>query len=407
MDSNVIFGGNATFATISEKARGVNFCEGVTCALDVFFSEARRDPYWFRVWAQNQLGIGPTYPVANEQSVQVPTEPTGVSVRVFAPRTVFLQWAQPLDTGVGGALRALGNYILQQSYGDDSFSNEATLVNRSYSNRIFNATIILPSSGPTYFFFRVLTSNDAGQSGLSSSVQEQGVELPSEPILLSTQITTPLEISFSWKMSLDTGVTGQSRPLTGYSLQVAEEIGHAGSSTFNNTLWYSNTNYSTENQATSLKKLFSGLIKGRTYFFRVASKNDAGTGNFAALVSNEAISLPTFPIQFQAAVRRPFQIDLEWVKPSDTGFFEGDMAKIVRFELEQSTDLTFSSASLILPGIGFNWSFTAPTNTKGQRHYFRIWAVNAAGRKSEKSDFCQIRNFKRQTNTFLTLDSFH
>jgi hypothetical protein len=72
------------------------------------------------------------------------------------------------------------------------------------------------------------------------------------------------------------------------------------------------------------------------------------------------------------------------VKPSDTGFFEGDMAKIVRFELEQSTDVTFSSASLIHSGLGFNWNFTAPTNTKGQRHYFRIWAVNAAGRKSEK-----------------------
>lgn len=287
MDSNVVFGGSANWNTVTEKARGVSFCQGITCQLDVSFTTARKDPYWFRILAQNQLGLGP-YSFTNEQSVQVPSQPTGLIVRVLAPRTVFIHWVQPSDTGVGDATRALGNYTLQQSYSDDAFSDVVTLVNRTYTNSTFNATILLPSSGPTYFFFRVLTYNDAGQSEISSFVQEQGVELPSAPILVRTLITTPLEIRSFWNMSTDTGVTGQSRPLNAYILQVAEEPGHAPSSTFS-TLWYSDNTVSTENQAKYMTKLFSGLVKDRTYFFRVAATNDAGQGVFSDAVSKKGL----------------------------------------------------------------------------------------------------------------------
>jgi hypothetical protein len=383
MDSEVIFGGNASFTTVTEKARGLNFCAGITCTLDVTFSAARKDPYWFRVFAQNQLGVGRHYAVTNEQSVQVPTAPTGLTVRVIAPRTLFLQWVQPADTGVGGAGRALGTYTLQQAFGDNTFSGGAAIVNRSYSNATFNATVVLPSSGPTYFYFRVFTFNDAGRSAMSALAQEQGVELPSAPILLRTRINTPLEITFFWNISEDTGVTGHLRPLTAYILQVAEEIGHATSSSFG-SLWYSDDNTSPEGQAKHLSKLFSNLVKGRTYLFRVAAKNEAGTGPFAAAVSSEAISVPLPPSNFEAAVRSPFQIDLQWIRPPDTGFYEADMSKILRFELQQSTDQSFQtgvSANLIASQpFAFLFNFTAPIVTKGLRHYFRVWSVNEAGR---------------------------
>jgi len=382
MDSNVIFGGTADFTSFTETARGTGFCVDVQCTLDVSFSAARKDPYWFRVYALNQLGAGP-YSFTNEQSVQVPSAPTGLTVVVIAPRTVFLRWLQPSDTGVGGSVRALGNYTLQQSYGDNTFPEGVTLVNRSYSNTTFNDTILLPSSGPTYFFFRVMTYNDAGISGISSVVQEQGVELPSAPILLRTRITSPLEIIFFWNLSADTGVTGQSRPLDAYILQVAEEPPHAASSTFG-SLFYSDNNASTVNQAKFLSKIYSGLAKGKTYFFRVAARNIAGTGPFANAVSADAISVPSSPIAFQAAVRSPFQIDLQWEVPLDNGFYENSMSKIMRLELEQSTDLTFTSgvsANLIASDpFAFILNFSTPISTKGQRHHFRVWAVNAAGR---------------------------
>ena len=382
MDSNVAFGGNADFATVTEKARGVTFCVDTTCTLDISFTESRKDPYWFRVNAQNELGTGP-YSVANEQSVQIPTAPRDLTVQVISPRTVFLKWVQPEDTGVGGAVRALGNYTLQQSYGDNTFQVGDTMVIRTYLNTTRNATVVLPSSGPTYFFFRVLTSNDAGLSQLSSIVQEQGVELPSAPILLGTSISTPLEITFSWTKPQDTGVTGHSRPLLGYSLQVTEETGHATSSTFS-TLWYSDEDFSADNQANSLSKLFSGLVKGKTYFFRVAAKNDAGNGPFANHVSNDAISKPTSPVDLVAVVRRPFEIDLAWVRPLDNGFYEASLDKLIRFELEHSLDATFTtglSSNLIASeSLPFAYNFSAPTATKGSRHFFRIWAVNEAGR---------------------------
>ena len=382
MDSSVVFGGEADFITFTEKARGVEFCSGVKCSLDVSFTAARKDPYWFRVYARNQLDAGP-YSFTNEQSVQVPSAPTGLSIVVTAPRTVFLQWVQPSDTGVGGAVRALGNYTLQQSFGADTFPEGATLVNRSFSNATFNTTIVLPSSGPTFFFFRVMTYNDAGASGISSIVQEQGVELPSAPILLRTRITSPLEIIFFWNMSEDTGVTGQSRPLDAYVLEVAEEPAHAATSTFG-ILFFSDNNASTVDQARSLSKIYSGLVKGKTYFFRVASRNIAGTGPFAAPVSNDAITKPESPVSFQAAVRNPFQIDLQWEVPLDNGFFENSMSKILGLELEQSLDPTFStavSANLIASQpFAFIYNFSSPIATKGQRHFFRVWSVNEAGR---------------------------
>jgi len=59
MDSNVVFGGSATWDAVTEEARSVAFCVDITCRLNVTFSAARKDPYWFRVYAQNQLGTGP------------------------------------------------------------------------------------------------------------------------------------------------------------------------------------------------------------------------------------------------------------------------------------------------------------------------------------------------------------
>lgn len=60
------------------------------------------------------------------------------------------------------------------------------------------------------------------------------------------------------------------------------------------------------------------------------------------------------------------------------------MGKILRFELEQSTDSAFAtgvSANLIASEpFAFLFNFSAPTTTKGLRHYFRIWSWNEAGR---------------------------
>jgi len=111
MDSNVVFGGSSTWDTVTEETRSVAFCVDITCTLNVTFSAARKDPYWFRVYAQNQLGTG-AYVFTNEQSVQTPSVTTDLTVQLIGPRTVFLQWVQQADTGVGGAVRTLGNYTL-------------------------------------------------------------------------------------------------------------------------------------------------------------------------------------------------------------------------------------------------------------------------------------------------------
>ena len=382
MDSGVAFGGTADFAAVTEKYRGLTACDGTLCTHDVSFTAARKDPYWFRVFAVNQLGTGPGA-VTNEQSVQVPSAPTGLTVIVIAPRTVFLTWVQPADTGVGtDPVRALYNYTLEQSYQDSTFQDGDNLVSRSFLNNTFNATIVLPSSGPTYFFFRVYTSNDAGNSQISSIVQEQGVEVPSAPIGLATSINASLEIRFHWEMPTNTGVTGQSRPLESYILEVAEEEGRADSSAFS-PLWFFDDNVSQANQATTLSRLFTGLDKGKTYFFRVAARNIAGTGPFAAFVSNDAITQPASPISLTAIVDTPFEIDLQWVQPPDNGFNENSLSKLIRFELEQSLVSDFAtgvSSNLLPTNFSTSLTFSAPDNTKGQRHYFRIWAVNQAGR---------------------------
>jgi len=135
----------------------------------------------------------------------------------------------------------------------------------------------------------------------------------------------------------------QSRPLDRYIVPVAEEAGNEVSSSFT-ILWSSDDQYSTDNQAQYLTEFFSGLTKGKTYLFRVATSNDAGTGPlndagigpFSAAVSNDAITVPASPVALEAAVQNPFQINLQWLRPPDDGFFENDLALLVRHSSQKS-----------------------------------------------------------------------
>jgi len=127
----------------------------------------------------------------------------------------------------------------------------------------------------------------------------------------------------------------QSRPLDPYIVQVAEEAGNEVSSSFT-ILWWSDDQYSTDNQAQYLTEFFSRLTKGKRYFFRVSTSNDAGTGPFSAAVSNNAITVPASPVTLEAAVQNPCQINLQWLRPPDNGFFENDLARLVSHSSQKS-----------------------------------------------------------------------
>jgi hypothetical protein len=124
-----------------------------------------------RVRATNYLGLGPGI-VASEQSVALPTAPQSPTATVSGPLTLLVQWSAPVSSGVGDLSRPLLSYTLQRSHGDDSFA-VGTTVDTVLSSTTTSQTITFDAASSTLYYFRIFTTNDAGDGALSDVASEQ------------------------------------------------------------------------------------------------------------------------------------------------------------------------------------------------------------------------------------------
>ena len=286
---------------------------------------ARFAPYYFRISASNVVGSGP-FAAASAKSVELPSAPSGLSARVTAPRTIQLAWLLPTNRGVGpGLAHTLLHLIVQRSYADSTFggcalgtagnddcaaSTSGACCTSVVPGTATDFSSVVPSSGPSYYRYRVFAQSEAGIGPASASAGEQGVSLPSAPA--SIQVTTigPARFRVQWADVADSGLgLGAARPLQFFRLEVCQ------APIYDFSVLYIDLNFSQATLSYDTPTVFGG----RNYSFRVAAYNDAGRGPASPVVVELAVSLPSTPRHFAAAVQQPLQINLAWVVPSETG----------------------------------------------------------------------------------------
>ena len=350
--------------------------EGLNTTFIAQFPAERRAPYYFLVVAANALGYASNSTGAaraSEQAVRLPSPPRNLTALVVGVRLIRLEWATPVDTGVGDESRALDAYEVQVSR-DFNFSAganatadlRARLVGPSLES--LNETV--PVAGPEFYFFRVYAINNAGRSFPSNVASEQGVSLPGSPAALSAAATAVGAVSLTWQSPLDTGINGTGRAILSYRLTASA----------NGTIVQTIVVEGSVHNAT-----FVGLDHFTVYFFAVFASNAAGESANSATVSFQPVALPTAPLSFAAAVSAPLQILLAWSEPADTGR-GGRFEPIIAYLVEQdSNGPSFSNAVTIALGVSFCNSLgscTLAVNFSAARkaaYWFRVRAKNFLG----------------------------
>ncbi len=124
--------------------------------------------------------------------------------------------------------------------------------------------------------------------------------------------------------------------------------------------------------STARRTTVGGLVNGRRYFFRVAARNEVGTGAW----SNSPFTVPfttSSPPRSLAARRANRAVALTWTAPATSGG-----AAITDYVIQRSAN-GGASWSTVRDGVSTARRTTVGGLTNGHRYHFRIAARNRAG----------------------------
>ena len=169
---------------------------------------------------------------------------------------------------------------------------------------------VVPSNGPSYYYYRVFAQSEAGIGTASASAGEQGVAPPSAPDSIQVSTIGPARFRVQWTDVSDSGLgPSASRPLQFFRLEICQAPIYDFSSL------YLDKNFSQSTLSYDTATFFGG----RNYSFRVVAYNDAGRGTPSPVIVELAVALPSTPRLFTAVVQQPLQINMAWIVPSETG----------------------------------------------------------------------------------------
>jgi fibronectin type 3 domain-containing protein len=319
--------------------------------------------YYFKVAAVNSAGEGP---MSGEVSAVAlpsthyifPEPPTGVSATPGHAQ-VIVSWSAAVSRSCLG----IGGYNLYQ--GTSSGQELKTPVNDSLiKGTSYTATGL--SDGTTYYFV-VMAVNDAGLSSRPSDEVSAtpAVTGPGPPTGL-TAAPGNSRVTLSWAAPTSDG----GSPVTRYNVYEGTTPGFKDGAAVTS--------------AAGTTATVSGLTNGITYYFRVAAVNAVGEG----LVSDEAsavpvsggsttTSAPAAPTGLIAKAGNS-QVSLKWTAPASDGG-----SPVTGYDVYDGISPGFPSKTAVISITGTSVTVNGLTN--GTTYYFRVTAVNAAGKISRSS----------------------
>ena len=326
--------------------------------------------YYFKVAAVNSLGEGRASAEMSAVALPpthyiFPEPPTGVSATPGHTQVV-VSWSAAVSRSCLG----ITGYNLYQ--GTNSGQELKTPVNGSLIKGT-SYTVTGLSDGTTYYFL-VIAVNDAGLSSRSPSNEVSATPAATGPGPPTRLTAAPgnSHATLSWAAPPSDG----GSPITSYNVYEGTTPGFKDSAAVTS--------------ATSTTATVSDLTNGITYYFRVAAVNAVGEG----LASDEAsaipvsggstiISAPSAPTGLTAKAGDS-QVSLKWAAPASDGG-----SPVTSYDVYDGITSDFPSKGAIINTTGT--SVTVRGLTNGTTYYFRVAALNAAGKMSRSSSEASAR----------------
>lgn len=326
--------------------------------------------YYFKVAAVNSLGEGPA---SGEMSAVAlpsthyifPEPPTGVSATPSHAQVV-VSWS----AAVSRSCLVITGYNLYQ--GTSSGQELKTPVNGSLIKGT-SYTVTGLSDGTTYYFL-VIAVNDAGISsrGPSDEVSATPAATGPGPPKRLTAAPGNSHVTLSWAAPASDG----GSPVTSYNVYEGTTPGFEDGAAVTS--------------ATGTTATVSGLTNGTTYYFRVAAVNAVAEGHVSDEASaipvhrgSSSISAPSAPAGLTAKAGDS-QVSLKWDAPASDGG-----SPVTSYEVYDGITSDFPSKGAVIKTS--RTSVTVSGLTNGTTYYFRVAALNAAGKMSGSSSEASAR----------------
>ncbi|MCH6236486.1 LamG-like jellyroll fold domain-containing protein [Cognataquiflexum rubidum] len=326
--------------------------------------------YYWRVRGKNRSGVG-KYSGINQFSTNpfpnAPQKPQAISpedgANVFDTKITF--------TWQNDAIAQ--SYRLQVS-NSSSFSSLITNV----SNLSNNSTTVSNLPSNTLFYWRVIASNEAGNSPASETRKVRTASysgIPGPASLISPTnlaVVGSSSILFEWENQPNTGF---------YRLDISEQ------SNFSNLAF-------SKSSITGTSLIVDGLEANKTYFWRVRTSNPSGSGpysdirSFSTVNGNINLSPPPLLLPQKASNFQNTGIGFSW----------GSVTNADAYHLQVSTSPDFATVTFQNQTIA-NTTFNLSTLTSGNAYYWRVRAIDG----TVLSAWSEIWNFSiGSTETLIT-----
>jgi len=304
------------------------------------------ETYHFRVFTENEAGRSLSSFVASKIAVKLPDAPANFTVTVPSPLKILINFNTPVDTGAGGRLLPVDRYILEMETGNP-ITEQATNFSAS------------PFGFDGCYQQKVPPCNLVGNSDYDLGIDVQRGAL---------------------------GSSGMNyRPTCGLTFDLVNKCN-----------LYVRT-FDPEKHLFTVH--ITGLIKARSYFFRVLALNEAGLSFSSPILMEYGVDLPSVPLapigpsfppgMVRLDIVRVLTFQVKYSKPLDTGL--GDQRRaLVSYGLQLVTaddeaSLTWPASSTVAYGSGdatyveVENGVNNVTISAGKRYFARVFAVNSAG----------------------------
>ena len=278
-----------------------------------------------------------------------PAAPTNLAAAYVRQRAVLMQWVAPVPSA------GLTGYQLEVAT-DAGFSQNLQTLTPAGGALSFD--VITGISPQTTYYFRLRAKNTVDESGYGDYSNVVTVTTPPDPpvapVFLAATGLTQTSMFINW-----TPVTGG--PVSGYTLEFSR-----------------NANFSAPldsiviNNGGAGQQQITGLTSKTIYYFRIRAFNAGGYSPYSTVQQVQTLpDPPSAPTAFTIGTVTQTTVALSWVAPAT--------ADQTGYELQYSTDPTFSGTTPSVSIAGNALTYTLTGLTPFTTYYLRLRATNAGG----------------------------
>lgn len=302
--------------------------------------------YDYRVRADNGAGSSSYSNIAQAVTFSEPTAPQSLNAVTLNNTSINVSWLAPSSVGSG-----ILNYSLER----ETPVGGGFVFIANTTNLFYNDTGLVQN---TIYNYRVRAANDIGYGAYSNQDNDRTHGVPDAPINLSYTTNGVSTITVEWDAPAYTGGV----PLTAYTIDQAQGIGGIFVTVVPN------------DAVTPEDETFIGLLQETNYIYRIAGKNQYGTGAYSANLTAGTFIGPSEPENFNAVFNStfPYSVFLSWETPLDDG------GEPIQGYIVQRKDLN-GVYQLIANVSSTTFNFTDTNLLQQTTHIYRVAAYGSIG----------------------------